>query len=629
MRSVSSGPYRILVVDDNPSIHEDFRRVFQDERPDADLRTAEAELFGDSSDDAPQVSFEVISAHQGEDAVQLITESIEEHRPFGAAFVDMRMPPGWNGIQTIREMWKIDRDLQVVLCTAFSDYSWSELLEQLGTTDRLLLLKKPFDRIEVLLMGMALSQKRRWISAARAQMARLEERVRERTAALQFQAETDRLTGLCNRDVFLRTLQERIDAFPRRKGHQLDGVLFLDLDNFKVVNDTLGHAVGDELLQQVARRLLANTRNDHRVGQHICSRLGGDEFAVLLDRIPSTTVLMDVAQRILTALQRPFAVAGRDVRINASAGIATIDGTCRDAKELVACADTAMYEAKERGKGRVVLFDEQMSERLRLRLEIEQGLRRALQQQAFQFDFQPIVTLDNLKPVYYEALLRWPQPDGEFLSPGQFLPVAQQCGLIEPIGAWVIEEACRRLSELRSRRPPGGQPKLSINVAGHQLIDSGFACFLSEMLGRYQVSGDELILEVTEAELASGVPTIGQNLDICRSLGIEIHMDDFGSGASSLNQLRALPFTGFKLDRSCIHSCDQSGDYALIRGVLELARALELTVVAEGIETESQWARLRQLGCRLGQGYWIGRPIATLAAAIESTTSRRPAVGPA
>ncbi len=608
MQRVSSGPYRILIVDDSPSIHEDFRRVFESLPALSSLEAAEQDLFGDPSSDKPEIVFEVTSAYQGAEALTKVKEAQERHRPFGAAFVDMRMPPGWNGVQTIRELWNVDPDLQIVLCTAYSDYRWDELLDRLGVTDRLLLLKKPFDRVEALLMGLALSEKREWIAAARAHMARLEERVRERTAALQYQAETDRLTGLTNREVFLQLLQKRIEVMRQRPGHSIDAVLFIDLDDFKIVNDTLGHAAGDELLRQVARRLRSNTRHDLRVGRPVCGRLGGDEFAVLLEELSGVEPAQHVAQRLLQVLQQPYDIFGRSVRIRASAGLAVVDARCPDAAELVRRADVAMYEAKQEGKGRVLLFDEAMSQRLWRRVEVEQRLRVAVQEQRFRLAYQPVVDLNNLHLTHYEALLRWPSGEDESPLPDEFLSVARQCGLIESIGNWVIVEACRQLARFRQHRPPGMAPRLSINIAGHQLVNPDFASHLAETMRHHGVTGPELILEVTEAELATGVTTIADNLEICRSLGIEIQMDDFGTGASSLNQLRALPFTGIKLDRTCLATCREANDYSLIEGILALARSLALTVVAEGIETEAQWQILRDLGCPLGQGYWIGRP---------------------
>ncbi len=608
MSVVNGARYRILVADDNQAIHEDFSKIFAGGDRKNELAAAEAALFGTEHAEQEQFSFELVSAHQGAEALAKIQESVALQRPFGAAFVDMRMPPGWDGVQTVRRLWQVDPDLQVVLCTAYSDYSWQQLIEQLGVTDRLLLLKKPFDKIEALLLALALSEKRRWIQSARSHMARLEERVKERTAALQFLAETDRLTGLTHREVFLKNLQLRIDHQFSRVETGLDGVLFIDLDDFKVVNDSLGHAAGDELLQQVARRLVANTRHDGRVGSHVCARLGGDEFAVLAERIPNVTDLLHVAERILEALHRPFTVDGREVRISASVGAAIIDGCCKRAEELLTQADTAMYEAKKRGKGRVMLFDHGMSQRMRERMELEQSLHRALDEDQFQLAYQPVVSLDRFELSHYEALLRWRQPDGQFILPAKFLPIAQQCRLIEPIGRWVIEASCRQLAELRAVRPPGTPPRLSINVAGRQLMTTEFVPHLSDTLKRYGVAGDELILEVTEADLSCGTSNISENLESCRALGIEIHMDDFGTGASSLNRIRAFPFTGIKLDRSCLVSCQAVDDYALIRGILALASALELQVIAEGIETEQQFDRLRRLGCRLGQGYWIGRP---------------------
>lgn len=365
--------HRILVVDDNPAIHEDFRKVFGSSASPAedDLRRREAALFGDDDDQAgfdddpaPEAeSFEVTSALQGQEALNLLEQAAAERRPFVVAFVDMRMPPGWNGIETIKRLWQVDDDLQVVICSAYSDYSPDEISRELGTNSKMLLLRKPFDSLEVRQIAAALAGK--WhINRRRGELERM---VARRIPELKRLAMQDPLTGLPNRALFNERLNDVVE------GNKLDGrlksaVLFVDIDNFKAVNDNRGHEAGDQMLIQVAERLRQSvremdticclTREARQESSSMAARLGGDEFAILLDGIHRDDDAVTVAERLLSRFLEPLDMSGDKLRCSISIGIAT--SSVGGVENMLRNADVAMYYAKRGGRARYAVFNENM-----------------------------------------------------------------------------------------------------------------------------------------------------------------------------------------------------------------------------------------------------------------------------
>lgn len=363
--------YRILVIDDNPAIHEDFRKVFSNSisASAAELLKKEAVLFGDAA--APTAVkqsediFEVDTALQGEQGLAMLLQAKAERRPYSVAFVDMRMPPGWNGIKTIKELWKADETLQVVICSAYSDYSPDEISRELGVSNHLMLLRKPFDSLEVRQLATTMSSK--WMVSRR--RGELERMVERRIPELKRLAMHDSLTGLPNRSLFNERLKDCLD------GVSLDSrlkcaVLFIDVDQFKAVNDTLGHEAGDQILIKVAERLRLSVREVDTIcclsrespadQSSMAARLGGDEFAILLDGIHQDEDAVTVAARLLVRFTEPLQITGREVLSSISIGIATSSGGCCDAVVLLRNADTAMYQAKRDGRARYAVFNERM-----------------------------------------------------------------------------------------------------------------------------------------------------------------------------------------------------------------------------------------------------------------------------
>ncbi|MGD0390936.1 MAG: diguanylate cyclase, partial [Tepidisphaeraceae bacterium] len=392
---------RILVIDDNDAIHNDFRKTLElAVPPSAKLTSAKAALFGQSAiatETRRQMpEFEIQSAMQGQQGLAMVQEALRAGNPFVVAFVDMRMPPGWDGVQTIERLWQADPNVQVVICTAYSDYSWEEISKKLGLTDRLLILKKPFDPAEIIQIATSLSEK--WSLAVKAQlkMDQLEHMVAERTAELAHTALHDKLTGLANRALLRDRLAQAIQRHKRNPEYNF-AVFFLDFDRFKLVNDSLGHEVGDELLVAISQRLVKTMRTTDSVSVSdgsTAARLGGDEFVILADDLKNVEDAGRIAERLLAALRETYVVNGHNVvSSTASIGVTTSAMEYTDGDAMLRDADNAMYHAKAAGKARYVLFDRQMHEQISARLEMENELRHAVERNELVLHYQPVISL--------------------------------------------------------------------------------------------------------------------------------------------------------------------------------------------------------------------------------------------
>jgi diguanylate cyclase (GGDEF)-like protein/PAS domain S-box-containing protein len=413
----------------------------------------------------------------------------------------------------------------------------------------------------------------------------------------------DSLTSLPNRALFLDRLER---ALARAERHQRPvAVLFLDVDNFKVVNDSLGHDVGDQLLVTVAARLRACLRPEDTA-----ARLGGDEFTVLLEDISEGREAEAVAERIAAALRAPIALPGRDVVVTASIGIA-LGAPGRNRPEgLLRHADLAMYRAKAGGKARWALFDQSMNDAAIERLELETDLRHALEQGEFRVYYQPIAHLKSGRISEIEALVRWQHPQRGLVSPAQFIPVAEETGLIVPLGQWVLEEACRQTQAWHAQYP--GEPPLivGVNLSARQFQHPKLVEDIARTLAQTGLEPRSLKLEITESVvMANGDATVA-TLHQLKALGVQLAIDDFGTGYSSLSYLQRFPVDTLKIDRTFVDRLGESAqDTAIVQSVVALAKTLHLSLTAEGIETAAQFDHLQSLGCDRGQGYYFAKPL--------------------
>ena len=430
----------------------------------------------------------------------------------------------------------------------------------------------------------------------------------------------DALTDLPNRLLFTELLSGVLDRSRRHPDHVF-AVLFLDIDRFKVVNDSLGHLIGDELLIQVSRRLEACMRQGDAI-----ARLGGDEFTILLNDLTDVSQATFIAERILHALRGPFTVKGHEISVTGSVGIALSATGYSKPEDIMRDADTAMYRAKALGKARYELFDASMQARAVERLRLESDLRRAIEHNEFVLHYQPIVTLKSGEWTGFEALLRWQRP-GPSISPAEFIPIVEEMGLIEMLGAWVIQEACRQIGAWRARFPSVPSLGVTVNVSARQLGRADFVKIVRDAVWAANLRAGDFRIEVTETTLMENPEGAQAVLRELRSLGVKVYLDDFGTGFSSLSYLHRFPVDTLKIDQSFIASLARvDSQPAIIESIVALAKTLGTRVIAEGVETESQMSELMRLGCSEGQGFFFAQPLPARAAESFLEQSERSGV---
>jgi len=507
--------------------------------------------------------------------------------------VDYRLPDS-SGIELAKELKDRDPEMPVLLLTGFA--SLDSAIAAVGQLDAYLI--KPVAP-QTFLQTIRNALARRGLVA---ENKNLVERLQRLNA---YQALYDPLTGLPNRALLDDRLSQAI-ASSRRTGTSL-AVLFVDLDGFKVVNDLFGHHVGDQLLREMADRLAEARRSSDTV-----ARFGGDEFVVVCPDVRTSAAACRIAEHLLAELSRPAMVDGVEHRLTASVGIAVTSrgAMSQSAEMLLRNADTAMYRAKEEGRDGWEIFDDAMRDRVLERFEVERGLRAGMDNGDLSLAYQPMVDLQTGAVVGAEALLRWHRPGYGTVLPGGFLTVAEESGLIVPIGRWALEEAlCDLDLWCKERSVPDGF-RLWVNVSPHQLANPHFAELVRELMDVHELPATLLGVEIVEEALRD-VGATAKMLRGLRDIGVSINLDDFGAGHSNLSWLQELPITGLKIDRRFVANLDRLGDdrgSAIVGGLIGLGRALGLSVVGEGVETEAQAEALRTMGCEHAQGYYFGYP---------------------
>jgi diguanylate cyclase (GGDEF)-like protein len=422
------------------------------------------------------------------------------------------------------------------------------------------------------------------------------------SAQMTHSAQHDAVTNLPNRLLLNDRITQAI-ALARRQNRPI-AVIFLDLDRFKYINDSLGHDTGDKLLQSVSKRLLAGVRSSDTV-----SRQGGDEFVILLSEITHPEDAATCAKKILLSLSAPYSIAGQDLHINGSIGISVCPEDGRDADTLIKNADTAMYHAKENGRNNFQFFKAEMNMRAVERQSIEGSLRRALEREEFLLNYQPKVNLDTGEITGVEALIRWQQPDRGLLQPSQFVPIAEDCGLIVQIGRWVLREACRQARAWQTAGLP--LMPIAVNVSAVEFRDKGFVEGVRAILSETGLEARYLELELTEGVLMEDAESTASVLQELKSMGVQVAVDDFGTGYSSLSHLQQFPIDVLKIDQSFVQRITgDPDDSPIVSAIISMGKSLKHLVVAEGIETQKQRAYLQTQRCAEGQGYLFGRPVA-------------------
>jgi diguanylate cyclase (GGDEF)-like protein/PAS domain S-box-containing protein len=424
---------------------------------------------------------------------------------------------------------------------------------------------------------------------------------------------TDALTGLPNRLLFMDRLERALKRSKKKKS-ELFALLFLDLDRFKVVNDSLGHMIGDQLLLGIGRRLEKCLRTTDTVSRyedkHLLARLGGDEFTILLEDIRGVNDATLVAERLIKELMRPFDLSGHEIVVSTSIGISISTTGYENAADILRDADTAMYRAKTQGKARYEIFDPTMRDHAVARMQLETDLRRAVENQEFRTFYQAIVSLTDWKIFGFEALVRWQHPTRGLVSPAEFIPLAEETGLILWLGRWVLHQACSQMARWKTQFQGSAPEIVSVNLSARQCAQPDLVDQLAQVLRETGLDAHQLKLEMTESLVMQNVETASAMLKEMKALGVLLGIDDFGTGYSSLSYLSRFPIDTLKVDSSFVSRIGEDKEnLEIVRTIITLAHNLRMDVIAEGVETAEQLSQLRDLGCEYGQGYYFSRPV--------------------
>ena len=610
---------RILIIDDEPAMHDSYRRSF------APIGSAEggalgamaAELFGDEPSDTAgdtAVDFALTHAMQGAEGVAAVEAALADGDPFAVAFIDVRMPPGIDGKETARQIRAIDPHINLVIVTGYSDFSPVEISKVAGPADKIFYIAKPFEVAEIVQTATALA--RRWqldieLADARrtlaAQVVELEEKGLELAAneshAVHI-ANHDSLTEAPNRLAFLRALTER------SRGKSMFATAMLDLDRFKIVNDTLGHLAGDEMIRSVYQLLAAAVPEGG-----VVARLGGDEFGILFDT-PGEDAAVMACELMLRACSVTLKAFGHSIEASASIGVVVTEAEpVRDPVDVMRRADLALNEAKRAGRGIVRPFDESMDDSIRFRRQIEGGLSQAITRGELNLVYQPIVAREGLEVIGFEALLRWNSPDYGPISPGMFIPIAEESNLIHELGDWVLDQALAEVQHWPDQY-------VSVNFSPRQFRRQNFVGRVMERVAQAGVTPARVQIEITETAIFDDADRAADTLYKLRQMGFRIALDDFGTGYSSLYNIRKFALDCLKIDRSFIDGMGRERESAaIVHSIIHLGRALGLGVIAEGVETDAQVQALRLAGASHLQGYFFSRPVAA-ALARDMATAR-------
>lgn len=716
----------ILIIDDNPNIHQDFYKVLGESPPQETESAEYEELKSILLEIKPEkkiitAQFKIDSAYQGSEGLELVKKAIQKGRPYSLAFIDIRMPPGWDGVKTAQAILEIDPNIHIVLCTAYSDYSFSDIAKRLSATNRWLILKKPFDIIEISQMARALTEKWKIEELNRHRTENLEKLVSEKTALikatlesieggviatsvdgkilcynniflllwnlnndfmdnvsfdnlikilsekveessyfleilsdlaatpksgiikewkckngktlelfshpqylnnaisgcvfsfrdvterkqleceLMHQASHDSLTNLPNRLVLIDRLQQSI---MQAKRHQLQiGVLLLDLDNFKRVNDSLGHRAGDLLLQMVSAKL-----KKYFCESDTIARLGGDEFVVLLGSDHNESEIIAKAKNILAVFNEPFELEKHQLTVTTSIGIGIYPIHGSDPETLLKNADAALYHAKSLGRNTYQFYRSEFSKNILEREELTTALRQALAKHELVLYYQPLINLNTEAIVGVEALIRWNHPKLGLVPPDTFIPLAEETGLILAIGEWVLTNACKQIRVWQKQF--SSKLKMAINISGYQFRQNDFAETVTRIIRETGADPHSLELEVTETLILENIPEVLKKMAALKEIGVHFSIDDFGIGYSSLNYIKYFPFDKVKIDKAFIAGLPVSAnDQSIVTAIINMTESFNIEVVAEGVENNEQVDFLRHHHSEQVQGYYYSPPV--------------------
>ena len=621
---------RVLVVDDDAMlINEYLKCLGKDFEPDeatSTLSDLEKVLFGEETDDRGAARFDVQSRNQGKAAVEAVRDAVKTGNPFAIVFLDIRMPPGIDGIETAKLIRSIDPNINIVIVTGSLSPEPEDLGTEIPPADRIFFFKKPFHGIECRQLAAALCGKWHADLALRRANDVLEQRVWERTEALHKLAYYDPVTQLPNRLKLLDELQLQIDEL---KCPDLDnGVILLDIDRFSFINETMGYDCGTELLSSFGKRLVQACRDLSHGQQSVVGRFGADEFACLVPGVEGPDELKAFTEQIRAAIEEPFLIAGREIFLKASIGVAWYPSHGKDAKEVFRSAEAALHRSMRKPHRGITWYHSEMQDQAKYEFDLQSELRQALENGEIVTWFQPQLSLRTGKIAGVEALARWQRPDGTILQPADFIPLSEEIGISDLLFEAVLKHVCRTVAGWQ--RQFTWDIPVSVNLSAHKLRNHKLLEIIKGGLKDVGVEQSLLNLELTETVLLEDLTIAEPVLRDLSDYGVGIHIDDFGTGYSSLSYLADLPVQTLKIDQSFVERLTESDTNSrVVQAIVGLGKAMGLEVVAEGVETEQQLLMVNQYGCDLAQGYFIGRPMEEMdflewCHAVDQTTNDLP-----
>lgn len=606
MTSLETSTNRILAVDDDALIIGEYLHClgsnFEPDAATTTLGDLEKVLFGEETDEKGAARFEVDSRNQGAAGVDAVAEAVRAGNPYAIVFLDIRMPPGIDGVEAAKQIRKIDPNVNIVLVTGSHTPEPENLGKQIPPPDRVFFFKKPFHALECRQLAAALCGKWHADLALRRANEVLEQRVMDRTVELHRLAYYDPVTKLPNRLKLIDVLQHMIDVAGPKDGNT--AVVLLDIERFSFLNETMGYNSGTAILRAVGNRLSRMFERQHVV----TGRFGADEFACLVPTCRNEGDLHELVESIKSTVQEPFIIGGRDLFLKASIGAAWHPAHGHDSKAVFHCAEGALHRSMRRLDGGITYYHSEMQYRAQHKFDMEAELRQAIDNGEITTYFQPQICLQTGRLAGAEALARWIRPDGTIISPTDFIPLSEEMGISDILFECIMRKVCDTVG--RWRTDADWDVPVSVNLSAHQLRNHKLVALIKSILGEYSVGQKLINLELTETALLEDLTIARPVLNDLATYGVGIHIDDFGTGYSSLSYLAELPAQTLKIDQSFIEKLTESSNTErVVQAIVALGKAMGLEVVAEGIETEQQLNLVSQFGCDLGQGFLIGRPL--------------------
>ena len=602
---------RVLVVDDDALlIGEYIKCLGEDFEPDiatATLGDLEKVLFGEDTDEKGAARFEVHSRNQGEAAVEAVQNAVNNGTPYAIVFLDIRMPPGIDGIEAAKQIRELDPNVNIVIVTGSMGMDAETVVKAIQPSDKIFFFKKPFHAVECRQLAAALCGKWHADMALRYANEELEQRVEERTAALHKLAYYDPVTRLPNQYMILDELQRCIDESEDREGDTV--VILFDVDRFSFINETMGYDSGTELLRSISSRLNRLLVDSDEFPAAVVGRFGADEFAVIVPAVETEDRIREIAELVKHTVEEPFLINGRDLFLKAAMGAAWHPVHGRDGLSVFRCAEAALHRSMRSIDHAITYYHREMRFRARHKFDMEAELRIAIDNGDIVPWYQPQQCTRSGELTGVEALARWVRPDGSVVQPDDFIMLSEEMGISDVLFESIMKSVCNDVAYWQENSE--WNTPVSVNLSAHQLRNRNLVNLIKNLLLERQVDKRLINLELTETVLLEDLTIAQPILDDLSAYGVGIHIDDFGTGYSSLSYLAQLPVQAVKIDRTFVSKLTESeSTVRVVQAIVALGRAMNLKVVAEGVETDQQFAVIRRLGCDIVQGFFIARPMA-------------------